>query len=259
MKGGLEGTCRYWHGYEVVTRDSCFSTHPLLTPQSSGAAGGYLLPLLSSQSFILDSNSWLSPLILDHPQRPIVADVPLLLFPQTLWGNYYQQANIVPEGIIRGGTGWGVWYGVVCMWREGAGDRYCSTILSYHTLQPLMGIVNVSMSYKLIFNSEKSLQLNPINWFLIYVFPTCSTHILSVNSQHPFLGYSFAGLGWWVADSMFPRFSSVFEHVAIKCVNSPFSMIITCLPFDCFSHLHQLGKMASCLSIDQYSPIIKIG
>ena len=81
-------------------------TAAFLPIASSGGAGGYLLPLLSSQSFILDSNSWLSPIILDHPQRPIVADVPLLLFPQTLWGNYYQQANIVPEGIIRGGRGW---------------------------------------------------------------------------------------------------------------------------------------------------------
>ena len=105
---------------------------------------------------ILDSNCWLSPVILDHPQVQLLqmALGSLLLFPQTLWGNYYQQANIVPEGIIRGGRGW-----------------LCGAIVPQILSRPpscrlLIGIVNVSLSCKLIVLFWETFWAQPLVIFL---------------------------------------------------------------------------------------------
>ena len=88
--------------------------------------------LLISQSLIpihdcYPSLSW----ILDHPQVQLLqmarGSLPML-FPQTLGGNYYQQANIVPEGIIIREGKRGLYVeGVPCV---AVVPQYCLTIPS---------------------------------------------------------------------------------------------------------------------------------
>ena len=106
-----------------MTRDGCLGTDRLVEIFITSLGQiTYIIPFSLLQ---LASISQLSPLTVFDCQHnpepsPIVADGAAL---PPLGGNYYQRANIVPEGIIRGGRG-------VCVWKEGRiVPQYCPTTI----------------------------------------------------------------------------------------------------------------------------------